>query len=110
MYSAGEPSGHPIPRPPGGKNYVQIVQRPETHGIADLPGGTADRRRQQGVVELPVARWMSGSTASGNLRVTTTFGFEPMDVYCNESGRQSKRKGPLSSVVIKHLSARSTFS
>jgi len=32
---------------------------------------------------------------AGNLRVTTTFGIEPMNVYCNDSGRQSKRKRPL---------------
>jgi hypothetical protein len=34
---------------------------------------------------------MSGSPLK-TLRVTTTFGFQPMDVYCNQSGSQSKRK------------------
>ncbi len=107
MYSTGGPSRHAILRLPAGENRVQVVQRPETHGIAGLPGSAADCRASSSM-RAPRARIRrSPSTAPGNLRVTTTFGFEPMNVYCSESSRQSKQKRPLQWVVIKRLSARS---
>ena len=56
MYSAAECSCHAIPGLAAGKNRVQIVQGPETHGIPGLPGGAADMRQQEGVIEFAVAR------------------------------------------------------
>jgi len=52
MYSAVDSSCHPIPGLAAGKNRVRIVQRPETHGIPGLPGGAANMRQQESIVEL----------------------------------------------------------
>jgi hypothetical protein len=41
------PSSHPIPRLPAGKDRIQIVQRPETHGIAGLRRIDQDHARTQ---------------------------------------------------------------
>jgi len=56
MYSTRGPSRHPIPRLPAGENRVQIVQGPESHGVAGLAGGAADMQQQECVVQLPVTR------------------------------------------------------
>ncbi len=56
MYSTGRPSCHAIRRLPAGEYRVQIIQYPETHGVAGFAGGAADMGQRERVAQLPVAR------------------------------------------------------